>query len=150
MIFGLFLIGLLLTLFRVLSLTRELNNISVSSTAQEYIQLQQKRGHEVAVQSMQIKLFAKVQWIQRLAASLVALGLIGTVYGAITFLLGVDVAALGDVAQIGSAFAVVLDGMGIALYTTLVGGVLNLWLTFNYGIVETGTATLIAAVLDGQ
>lgn len=149
-IFGLFLIGLVLTALRVNKLTQELNDVRTgkSSRLKQYWELFERRGEHVATQVTQIRLYSKIQWIKRIASSLVALGLIGTVVGAITFLLGIDVGALGDVDRIGSAFAVVLQGMGIALYTTLVGAVLNLWLSFNFGIVENGTSDLIAALMD--
>ena len=149
-IFLLFLIGFFLTAFRVNKLTKELNNVRTgkSDRLKQYWDLFERRGEAVASQVTQIRLYSKIQWIKRIASSLVALGLIGTVFGAITFLLGVDVGALGDVDRIGSAFAIVLSGMGIALYTTLVGAVLNLWLSFNFGIVENGTSDLIAALMD--
>lgn len=149
-IFGLFIVGLVLAGIRINKLTHELNNVRAgnSERLRQYWELFERRGEAVASQVTQIRLYSKIQWIKRIASSLVALGLIGTVFGAITFLLGIDVAALGDVDKIGSAFGVVLEGMGIALYTTLVGAVLNLWLTFNYGIVENGTSDLIAALMD--
>ncbi len=149
-IFGLFVAGLVLTAIRISKLTKELNDVRSgrSERLKQYWDLFELRGEAVAAQVTQIRLFSKIQWIKRIAASLVMLGLIGTVFGAITFLLGIDVAALGDVDRIGTAFAVVLEGMGIALYTTLVGAVLNLWLTFNFGIVENGTTDLIAALMD--
>lgn len=149
-IFVLFIIGLVLAAIRVSKLTKELNDVRKGQSARlkQYWELFERRGESVASQVTQIRLFSKIQWIKRIAGSLVALGLIGTVFGAITFLLGVDIQALGDVGQIGNAFAVVLEGMGIALYTTLVGAVLNLWLMFNYGIIEMGTANLIAALMD--
>jgi len=149
-IFSLFVVGLVLTGIRISKLTRELNEVRSgrSKYLRQYWELFERRGQAVASQVTQIRLFSKILWIKRIASSLVALGLIGTVFGAISFLLGIDVAALGDVEKIGSAFAVVLKGMGIALYTTLVGAVLNLWLSFNFGIVENGTSDLIAALMD--
>lgn len=149
-IFLLFIVGMFLTAFRVNKLTKELNDVRTGQSARlrQYWELFERRGEAVASQVTQIRLYSKIQWIKRISSSLVALGLIGTVFGAITFLLGVDVAALGDVDRIGSAFSVVLSGMGIALYTTLVGAVLNLWLNFNFGIVENGTSDLIAALMD--
>ena len=44
--------------------------------------------------------------------------------------------------------ATLIEGMGVALYTTLVGAVLNLWLAANYQLLATGTATLAAALMD--
>ena len=149
-IFCFFLIGLFLTGVRVHKLTKEINDIrsGSSSRLRQYAQLVKTKGQEVASQVTQIRLFSKIQWISRIGNSLVVLGLIGTVLGAIQFLLGVDVQALQDVSRVGLAFEVILQGMGVALYTTLVGAITNLWLTFNYGIVETGTANLVAALMD--
>jgi hypothetical protein len=149
-IFLLFLIGLFLTGFRVNKLTKELNAVRTgkSDRLKQYLELFHRRGEHVASEVTQIRLYSKIQWIRRIASALVAIGLVGTVVGAITFLLGINVQALGDISTIGSAFEVVLKGMGTALYTTLVGAVLNLWLTFNFGIVENGTSDLIAALMD--
>ena len=151
-IFGLFIGGLVMTALRINKLTRELDDIrnGKSSRVVQYWKLFQDRGNTVATQVTQIRLLSKIQWIRRIASSLTLLGLIGTVLGAITFLLGVDIQALGDVNTIGAAFAVVLEGMGIALYTTLVGAVLNMWLPFNYGIAETGTAHLLTSLMDSE
>ena len=97
---------------------------------------------------MEIRMFAKIQWIQIIATSLVSLGLIGTVFGTIVFMLGIDLQAIGDVERIGETFAIIFNGLGIALYTTLTGAVFNLWLRFNYAIVEHGTAHLMAEVIS--
>ena len=41
-----------------------------------------------------------------------------------------------------------IEGMSIALYTTLVGAVLNVWLMVNYRLLATGTVTLTNAILE--
>jgi hypothetical protein len=41
-----------------------------------------------------------------------------------------------------------IDGMSVALYTTLVGAVLNIWLMVNYRLLEGGTITLLTAIVD--
>ncbi len=40
-----------------------------------------------------------------------------------------------------------VGGMSVALYTTLVGALLGLWLTVNYRILSTGTSTLYSELL---
>jgi biopolymer transport protein ExbB/TolQ len=78
----------------------------------------------------------------------VFLGLLGTVIGFIMALSGVDAQAAGDVDAIGPMVTMLIDGMSVALYTTLVGAVLNIWLMINYRLLESGTVTLLTAVVD--
>jgi hypothetical protein len=41
-----------------------------------------------------------------------------------------------------------IAGMSTALYTTLVGSVLNIWLMINYHILAGGTVKLITALFE--
>jgi hypothetical protein len=41
-----------------------------------------------------------------------------------------------------------IGGMSVALYTTLVGAVLNVWLMVNYRLLESGTVRLLAALIE--
>ena len=41
-----------------------------------------------------------------------------------------------------------IDGMSVALYTTLVGAVLNIWLMVNYRLLEGGTITLLTTIVE--
>jgi hypothetical protein len=41
-----------------------------------------------------------------------------------------------------------IAGMSTALYTTLVGSVLNIWLTINHGLLLGGTIKLAAMVIE--
>ena len=54
----------------------------------------------------------------------------------------------GDVDAIGPMVTMLIDGMSVALYTTLVGAVLNIWLMVNYRLLESGTVTLLTAIVD--
>ena len=67
---------------------------------------------------------------------LVLLGLIGTVLGFIHALSGVDEKSATDVSAIAPMVARLVEGMGIALYTTLVGAVLNVWLMANHRLIS--------------
>lgn len=149
-IFGLFVIGLILTAIRIFRLSEEINHLKAGDSRRlvEYTELVKSNGHIVAKQVIEIKLIAKMQWIRRLASSLVQLGLIGTVYGTMVFMLNIDLGAIADIDRVAEVFGVVMSGMGIALYTTLVGAVLNLWLGYNYGIVEHGTSYLLANIIS--
>ena len=41
-----------------------------------------------------------------------------------------------------------IEGMSVALHTTLVGAVLNVWLMLNYRLVEGGTVRLLTAIVE--
>lgn len=74
-----------------------------------------------------------VKWV---ASALVKLGLLGTVLGFIQALSGIRLDAVGDASTIGPMVAALISGLGTALYTTLVGAALNLWLSLNLRIIE--------------
>ena len=74
--------------------------------------------------------------------------LIGTVVGFIMALGGVDPQTSGDVSRISPMVATLITGMSTALYTTLVGSVLNIWLMLNYQILAAGTVSLITAIVE--
>ena len=76
------------------------------------------------------------------------LGLIGTVVGFIIALSGIDPANAADVDSITPMIATLIDGMSVALYTTLVGAILNLWLMINYHILASGTVNLITSLVE--
>lgn len=83
--------------------------------------------------------------IRHIANTLVMLGLVGTTIGFIIALSGVDPAAATDVAKIGPMISVLLHGMAMSLFKTLVGMVLNIWLMITYRVVEHVGATYLIA-----
>ena len=76
------------------------------------------------------------------------LGLIGTVIGFIIALSAVDADAAADVSSIGPMVSTLITGMSIALHTTLVGAILNIWLMINYRLLEGGTVTLVTSIVE--
>lgn len=66
-----------------------------------------------------------VKW---LSGRLPYLGLIGTVLGFSIALLGVDVEDFQDIDKMAENVGVLLSGMGVALYTTLLGAIAAFWL----------------------
>ena len=99
-------------------------------------------------QSLRIKLAGRIAGVRHVAGSLVFLGLIGTVLGFMIALSGVDPTQAGDAKAIAPMVATLIDGMGMALHTTLVGAILNLWLMSNYRLLEHGTANLLAELIE--
>ena len=107
-------------------------------------------GHAraVAASMLKLKLAARIAPVRHIANSLVFLGLIGTVIGFIIALSGVDPTTAGDVNAIGPTVSALIGGMSVALFTTLVGAILNVWLMLNYRLLESGTVRLLTAIVE--
>ena len=90
---------------------------------------------------------ASIAIVRQISGSLVLLGLVGTVVGFIIALSGVDPNSAGDVQSIAPMVAELVRGMSVALYTTLVGAVTNLWLMVNYRILRTAALDLTAKLI---
>lgn len=70
------------------------------------------------------------------AETCIALGLFGTAFGVWTAFSGIDPSMVGDVNAIGSVIGVLLSGLGAALWTTMTGVFMNIWLSANIRMVE--------------
>ena len=68
--------------------------------------------------------------------------------GFIIALSGVHPDAAADVSSIGPMISTLIRGMSIALYTTLVGSLLNIWLMVNVRLLEGGTIKLLIATVE--
>lgn len=155
-IFVTFLAGLALSVWKAIQTSRELNQIKdfhplLPSRAATYLaQIRGRSGDSRAMSaaSLRMKLSIRIAAIRHFANSLVFLGLIGTVIGFIIALSGIDPSGASDIDAISPMVATLIDGMSVALYTTLVGAVLNLWLMVNYYILASGTVNLIAALVE--
>ena len=106
------------------------------------------QSRALAASALRLRLGARIASIRHLANSLVFLGLIGTVIGFIIALSGIDPNAAADVDSIGPMVSTLIGGMSVALYTTLVGAILNIWLMVNYRLLEGGTVTLVTTIVE--
>ena len=114
----------------------------------EYVDLDNTENRLVQINLLRIRLGHKISVVRQVANTLVFLGLIGTVIGFIIALSGVDPKAVSDANNVAGMVSRLIAGMSIALYTTLLGAVLNLWLTINYRILATGTVNLLGAIVE--
>ena len=96
-----------------------------------------------AASRLKLVLSSRIASVLHIANSLVLLGLVGTVVGFIIALSGVDPQSAGNVDAITPMVAELIHGMSVALYTTLVGAVLHLWLKVNYLILSGGAVRLL-------
>jgi hypothetical protein len=106
----------------------------------------QGRGNLAA--TLRLKLASRIAPVRHIANSLVLLGLIGTVIGFIIALSGVDPELASDIAAVGPMVSTLIEGMAVALYTTLTGAVLSIWLMVNYRLLETGTINLLTQLVE--
>lgn len=148
-IFVLFLIGLAATAWRIEKVTSELDHLERGQGGRldAYRRALAVSGGN-ATRSLELRLFGRITFIRHIANALVMLGLIGTVVGFVIALSGVNAAGANDANSVSGMVNTLIQGMGVALYTTLVGSVLNLWLGANYQILVTGTANLTASLID--
>lgn len=151
-----FLAGLVLCARKVMQTSRELNSVRCyagepDSPAAKY--LAPMRGMDADSRSnlagaLRMKIAHRTAVVRHIANSLVLLGLIGTVLGFIIALSGVDPEQAGDVSAITPMVSTLIQGMSTALYTTLVGAVLNVWLMANHQVLAGGTVKLITALVE--
>jgi hypothetical protein len=141
---------------KILLTSTEINQVSNphaagSSRVQKYLESINRhdaQSRAISASALKMTLLSRIASIRHIGNSLVFLGLLGTVIGFIMALSGVDAQAAGDVDAIGPMVTTLIDGMSVALYTTLVGAVLNIWLMINYRLLESGTVTLLTTIVD--
>jgi hypothetical protein len=153
-----FALGLGLCLWRTLEVGRELDEaagggrrLGPDSPAGAFLAraaLADGQGRAALAAALRLRLAARTGAVRHLGNLLVLLGLVGTVTGFIVALSGVDPARAGDAAAIGPMVASLIAGMGVALNTTLLGSVLNVWLGLNARLLEAGCAALLARLVE--
>lgn len=104
-------------------------------------------ARSIAASKLKLTLSSRISVVMHVANALVLLGLIGTVVGFIIALSGVDPSAAGQFESVAPMVAELIHGMSVALYTTLVGAVLHLWLKVNYLILSGGAVRLISRLV---
>ena len=152
---ALFVAGLAVCAGKVWRTSRELNlarspRPPASSRVARYLAEIEGRDADsraISAAVLRLKLFSRIGVVRHTAGSLVILGLIGTVVGFIIALSGVRPDAAADPSAIAPMVSTLIQGMSVALYTTLVGAALNIWLMVNYHVLATATVNLVAAVV---
>ena len=155
-IFLVFMVGLGLCAFKVWQTSDELNSMrdfesGADSAAARYMAPMvggDADSRANLVGALRMKIAHRTAVVRHIANSLVLLGLIGTVVGFIIALGGVDPQHASDVKAIAPMVSTLIQGMSTALYTTLVGSVLNVWLMANHQILAGGTVKLITALVE--
>ncbi len=151
-----FVFGLLLCALRIRRTNYELNAVKQDepprlSRAGSYLASivgRSAEGRTISANLLRNRLGNPIIVVRQTADSLVFLGLVGTVIGFIVALSGVDPQTSTQVDEVASMVATLVAGMSIALYTTLVGAVLHVWLMVNHRLLATGTSDLFDAIVE--
>lgn len=151
-----FVFGLMVCTVRVWQTSRELNDIKAGRPAPQsrvgrYLDgVRNGDGESRSMQAnvLRLKLSNRIAIVGQVANTLVILGLIGTVIGFVIALSGVDPLAASDVERVASMVSNLIQGMAVALNTTLVGAVLYVWLIVDHRILATGTVNLLTAAIE--
>ena len=155
-ILTLFAVGFILAAYRTFWLSRELNYSFLKilpnhSLAKEFLQNSKKldaSSRNNLAASLRIKLSSKIGYIKFMANTLVILGLIGTVIGFIIALSGVDGSVSSNPEEVSKMVSTLIQGMSVALYTTLVGSICSVWLNICYQIMSTGANKLLSKIIE--
>ena len=155
LIFALFMVGLVLSGQKVWMLSRELNALDAGpgggGKVTAFLYGIAGRGGETRqalAGVLRLKLAHRIAPVRHIASSLVLLGLIGTIIGFVIALSGVNQDAVTDAGAIGPMVATLLHGMAMALFKTLVGSVLNVWLMVDYRLLEGGAVHLLTRAIE--
>ena len=155
-ILALFSVGFILAAYRTFWLSRELNYsflkvLPANSIAKDFLQNSKKldaSSRNNLAASLRIKLSSKINYIKFMANTLVILGLIGTVIGFIIALSGVDGSVSSNPEEVSKMVSTLIQGMSVALYTTLVGSICSVWLNICYQIMSTGANNLLSKIIE--
>ena len=155
-ILTLFSVGFILAAYRTFWLSRELNYsylkiLPPNSIARDFLQNSKKldaSSRNNLAASLRIKLGSKINYIKFMANTLVILGLIGTVIGFIIALSGVDGSVSSNPEEVSKMVSTLIQGMSVALYTTLVGSICSVWLNICYQIMSTGANNLLSKIIE--
>ena len=155
-IIGVFSLGYVLAAYRTFWISKELNyamkkKLSTSSLASEYVsntkKLDASSRNNLAI-SLRLKLATKINLIKFISNTLVILGLIGTVVGFIIALSGVDGSVSSNPEEVSKMVSTLIQGMSVALYTTLVGSICSVWLNICFQILSTGSDKLLSRIIE--
>lgn len=155
-VFAVFMYGLVICASKIWQTSLALNDMKAGgkvamARAARYMAAPRTKDAEsraIQINMLRLKMSHRIQIVRHIANLLVFLGLIGTVIGFIIALSGVEPEAVSDPENVATMVATLIQGMSVALYTTLLGAVLNVWLNINHRILSTGTVNLISLIVQ--
>lgn len=155
-IIGVFIYGLVICGLRLWQVGREIDDVHEgnprprSGAAWYLAQIRDARpdSRSTFAGLLRLRMNQSPSTVRHIAATLVLLGLVGTVIGFIVALSGIDPQKVPSVDNVAPMVARLINGMSIALYTTLVGSVLHLWLMAAQRLLASGVLSLYRLILE--
>lgn len=156
LIFLVFIVGLIISGWRARQINRELDQfdrVAKEARASGVADKAAVDKHAVtesigSIGAVRLRMTHRIASVRHIANVLVLLGLIGTVLGFIIALSGVNPETASDIEGIAPMVSTLIQGMSTALYTTLIGSILNVWLTANYQMLASGTVELMSLWME--
>lgn len=147
----LFLLGWVVSLFWAYIISKEFKEVKkgnitflIKKFYSHDVDFSEARNQE----SLKLFLSTRIAWIRTIAWMLVMIGLIGTGVGFTHLLLNLNFADLLNPSTIAAASTVLNHGLGTALYANIVGASTNLWLLYNYYMIENAVANMYGYFLS--
>ncbi len=100
-------------------------------------------------EALKTNLMSYVSFIEYFATTALAVGVLGTVVGLVMGFSTLNPSDVANIENAGPAVAQLLKGMSVAFHTTLVGGIINLWLRTNHYLLIQGQANLFSRIMGG-
>lgn len=160
---GIFAIFWVLSSYRIVSVNREISRFledqPVGIAAGYFQNLKQKSQNQgggspeqsMLAATLRNRMMMSIQYVNYVANLMVLLGLIGTVVGFVIAVsgLGESIAQGDSVDRVKSVLGQIVNGMGIALFTTLVGSILGgIWLAVHYQILLRAVGGLVVDIVE--
>lgn len=140
----LFGVAVLVTAYSAFQLNRERNSYQDVASELRRELISNKKDPISAYQVSLENRYSFYEWVQTI---LLTLGLIGTVVGIIMAFQSVDPSAIGDSGLAAGVISRMLEGMSVAFYTTLVGGIGYVWIKTTSFMLEYWSADHFSKVL---
>jgi len=141
---------LILSFWKTVQVSRQLCNHAVIRA--DYLKKIKNWGETSRAdlrEALKTNLMSYVSFIEYFATSALAVGVLGTVVGLVMGFSTLDPADVANIENAGPAVAQLLKGMSVAFHTTLVGGIVNLWLRTNHYLLVQGQSNLFSKIMGG-
>lgn len=141
---------LILSAWKTFQVSRQLRNHAVMRA--DYINKIKQWGETARAdlrEALKTNLMSYVSFVEYFATSALAVGVLGTVVGLVMGFSTLNPSDVANIENAGPAVAQLLKGMSVAFHTTLVGGIINLWLRTNHYLLVQGQSNLFSKIMGG-
>ena len=158
-----FLVSWMTSSFHILAINREIGLFASGArtgAGADYFERLRRKGANfsgekidqgVLAGTLRARMFLPIQIVAYVANVLLLLGLIGTVVGFVIAVngLGDSIAGGTNIERVQGVLGQIVNGMGVALFTTLAGAILGgLWLQVHYQLLVRAVGGLVVDVVE--